>query len=326
MKWLSYGVMIWLSMSSLYGFDWIAAGGFEYKKVSEGPYTPITDLLEENNLTNVNAVSMWLTRKWSADWYPSDQVNHSIVESGHLPIFIVYWFADDISVEYIHKHKSEYFTYLHRIRNYLDTVHGKKVIVLNPEYNEYGVEGWTGYNELLLESKKILDKGDIIIGPCVGDFGDYSRNSDVKNWKKFDPSLNKAIASFDFIAFQEMRSLTKNKPSDIVSLPKRIEYFSEYLHTVYKKPVFLAYLALSTWGKDADLIQAEVLQKLSERQLVLQAKGLMGINLFHLVDVPNHEGYFEEGEKYFGLFHSNFLPKESVAPFKRLRLIKKGKL
>lgn len=325
MKRFSCGMILWFTMSSLYGFDWIGTGGFEYQKITKGPYVPITDILKENNLANVNAISMWLTRKWSADWYPAEEVNHSIIESGHLPIFIIYWFADEISVEYIHKHKGEYFTYLRRIREYLDTIDGKKVIVLNPEYNEHGVEGWTEYNQLLLESKKILDKGDVIIGPCVGDFGDYSRNSDVKNWKKFDPSLNKAMASFDFIAFQEMRSLTKNKPSDIASLPQRIEHFSEYLHSVYSKPVFLAYLALSTWGKDAELIQAEVLQKLSTRQLVLQSKGLMGINFFHLVDVPNHVGYFEEGEKYFGLLHSNFLPKESIAPFKRLQLIPKGK-
>lgn len=263
---------------------------------------------------------MWMARGWSEEWYPAQEVNELIVKRGYRPVFILYWFADDISIQYIHDHWDEYFEYLKRVRKYLDTIKGKKVIVLNPEYNEQDVSGWDGYNDLLLKSKEVLDHGDISIGPCVGDFGDYSRSEDIENWKSFDPSLQRAISSFDFIAFQEMRSLTKNSRAEIEHLPQRIEAFSSYLDKTYHKPVFLAYLALSTWGEDGEALQEDVMKSIVNRQKVLQNNGLKAINIFHLADVPTHVGFFDEGEKYFGFLHSDLQKKESFKYLQKLDL------
>jgi len=288
-----------------------SVGGYEYHD-SNGSHKTVTDIIQENKLDGINAVSMWLTPEWDKSWYPADEVNTKIVKQGYTPLFILYWFADNISLKYIQKNKVAYMNYLKRVRQFLDTIEGKKIIVLNPEYNEHGVEGWDGYNDLLLESKQILDKGDIRIGPCVGDFGNYSKTADYRNWESFDPSLRRAIESFDFIAFQEMRSLTKNKANEIENLPERIEAFSHYLNKKYEKPVLLAYLALSSWGEGGENLQANVIQKLGENRESLEKNGLIGINFFHLSDVPSHIGYFEEGEKHFGLLHSDLSHKPAM--------------
>ncbi len=302
---------VFLVCSGLGAFDLRGVGGYEYLE-NNGSSKMITTVLQENKLSGINSISMWLTHSWDESWYPADEINTKIVKEGYTPIFIIYWFADDVSVQYIQKNRVAYINYLKRVRHFLDKVEGKKIIVLNPEYNEFGVEGWDGYNDLLLESKAILDSGDIRIGPCVGDFGIYSKVNDEGNWKSFDPSLRKAIKSFDFIAFQEMRSLTKNSSRDIAILPERIEAFSHYLNKKYAKPVFLAYLALSSWGKEGEKLQANVIQKLGKNRKALEKNKVMGINFFHLADVSNHIGYFQEGEKYFGLLHSDLTQKPAM--------------
>lgn len=307
-------------------FEIVGVGGFEYKNTQQNQYIPISMLLKEAKLDNVNAISLWITRGWNETWYPSNEVNQNIVKKGCTPVFILYWFADDISVEYIHAHEQEYYEYLKRFKSYLDKVKGKKIIVLNPEYNEFGVERWRGYNKLLLKSKDILDGDDIMIGPCVGDFGNYDLIDDTQNWKDFDISIKDAIPYFDFIAFQEMRSLTKNRPKDIQNLPKRVQSFSNYLHNKYQKSVFLAYLAVSTWGEDAEKLQSNVFDELSQRQDILKKNGMFGINLFHFLDVPGHIGYFEQGEEYFGILKSDKRMKPSVPYFKQIQSKKEIKL
>ncbi|MDD2784054.1 MAG: hypothetical protein PHO52_07555 [Sulfuricurvum sp.] len=312
-------VLLFYSMAA-YGFDLIGVGGYEYNS-SDGVHS-ITELIYNEHLNNVNAISMWITRDWDEGWYPSEEVNERIIQKGFTPIFILYWFEDSISKSYIQKNKNAYYDYLHRIRRYLDRVEGKKIVVLNPEFNENRVEGWEGFNDILLESKKILDHGDIAIGPCVGDFGNYGNTEDLNNWQTFDPSIVSSISHFDFIAFQEMRALTRNKRSEIEKLPERIESFGGYLHSKYKKPVFLAYLALSSWGEEGEKLQEEVISRLNERQEIFTQKGIFGINLFNLIDVPFHRGYFNEGERFFGIYYHNLMPKPSVSFFRELRVNK----
>jgi len=317
--------MVLLLGIPLLGFEIVGVGGFEYKSPSTKEFTPISTLIQEAQLDDVNSVSLWITREWSENWYPASEVNQHIVEKGYTPIFIVYWFADDISVDYIQKHDKEYYGYLKRLRRYLDEIKGKKIIVLNPEYNQFGVEGWSGFNQLLLNSKKILDHGDILIGPCVGDFGNYDLVFDPLNWKNFDTSIKNSIQSFDFIAFQEMRSLTKDTPEQIRKLPPRIESFSAYLHATYEKPVLLAYLALSSWGAEGETLQKDVFERLAKRQNILMQSGMIGMNLFHLVDVSSHVGYFGLGEKHFGIYRSDLTVKSSVYYFKQIQSQKKIK-
>ncbi len=318
-------IIILIFKTTLWSFDIVGIGGFEYKAPSTNEFTPITTLVQEDELKHVNAVSLWITREWSENWYPSSEVNQHIVEKGYTPIFIVYWFGDDISVDYIQKHEKEYYTYLKRLRLYLDKIKGQKIIVLNPEYNQFGVEGWRGFNKLLLKSKEILDHGDISIGPCVGDFGNYDLVFDPFNWKDFDMSIKDSIQSFDFIAFQEMRSLTKNTPSHIIKLPERIESFSAYLYATYEKPVLLAYIALSSFGKEGETLQKDVFRRLAQRQNILAQSGMIGMNLFHLIDVPGHIGYFGSGEEHFGVYRSDLIQKTSVRYFKQIRSQKKIK-
>ncbi len=307
----------------------IGVGGFDVKHMESGYSVDdinhssilvnITEVVD--NLTpNVKAISMWITKDWNASWYDAKIVQHEIVNKGYTPIFIFYWFGDEISVPYIKKHKESYFRALEIFTQYLKQIHGKKIVILNPEYNMSGVEKWEGMNDIFLKSFDIVRKApQTIVGPCVGDFGNYTYVNEVEEWALFDKSLYRAAPSADFIAFQEMRALTRNTKKEILLTPDRALYLSQYLYEKYNKPTLLAYLAISTYGDEGKLIQAEVYKKFLTTLLLMKEKAkLLYFGIFHYFDYPGHVGYFNEAEEYFGVLDSNGSMKPSFKYFKQL--------
>ena len=259
----------------------------------------ITDYTKKE-LPNVNAVSIWVTKDFNfKKWFLPKSINKNIVKKGYIPIFIIYWWRDDISIKYIKKHQKEYFKFLSECDEYLSKIKGKKYIILNPEYNENGVEKWSGWNDIMKKSYMILKKKNRIIGYGVGDFGIYNITFDYGAFKSFEKSF-KAVKYFDFIAFQEMRAITRNSKSAILNTPYRSLEFAKYLYQKYKKPTFLAYLALSSYKSEN--LQKEVYKRYAQLlPLFKKEANLIGFNLFHLFDRPQQVGYFKQAEKYFGI-------------------------
>ena len=259
----------------------------------------ITDYTKKE-MPNVNAVSIWITKDFKFNkWFPAKSINKNIVKKGYIPIFIIYWWRDDISVKYIKKHQKEYFKFLRKCHTYFSKVKGEKYVILNPEYNEKGVEKWSGWNDIMKKSYKILKEPNIKIGYGVGDFGIYSKTFDYNNFTSFDKSF-KAVKYFDFIAFQEMRATTQNSKEDILNTPYRTLEFAKYLYQKYHKPTFLAYLALSSYK--GEQLQTEVYKRYSELMPIFKKEAhFIGFNIFHLFDRPQQVGYFKKAEQYFGL-------------------------
>jgi len=307
----------------------IGVGGFDVKKDNENyrfydgntsyKNVNITEVLTKET-KHVNAVSMWVTKDWDASWYDVETVQKEIVDRGYIPVFIFYWFADDISVKYIKMHKKSYFDALKEFTIYLRKINGKKIVILNPEYNMNGVEKWKGMNDIFLKSFSIVrNDSQVLVGPCVGDFGNYKNVDEPKEWKLFDESLNSAAKYADFIAFQEMRALSINTKQEILLTPQRALYFSQYLYDKYHKPTVLAYLAISTYGNEGRSIQEEVYKGFLTTLSVMKEKAkLIYFGIFHYFDYPNHVGYFKDAEPYFGVLESNGSAKPSFKYFKQL--------
>ena len=268
---------------------------------------------------NINAISMWITKNWQENWYPASTVNQMIKE-GYIPIYIFYWFADNISPSYVKKHEKDYFKDLKRFINYLKKIKGKKIIIINPEYNENGMEKSKYFDILqaktILEIKQNVD--NTLVGICPGDFGNYNVIWDSINWNMILPSMKYSAKLSDFIAFQEMRALTRNKSSQISDTPLRALAFATFLHQKFKKPTFLAYLAVSSY-KNEDL-QAKVYKDFAKLiPFFKHSANLIGMNIFNYIDVPNHKGYFKEAEKYFGVKKSNGEKKRSFKYFLKIK-------
>jgi hypothetical protein len=295
---------------SKYGSSYSKNCPFEKRK-------PLFEFLKKE-APNVNAVSVWITRNWQKNWYPAKTVN-KFIKNGYTPVFIFYWFGDQISPEYVKTHKKEYFKSLKRFSDYLKEINGTKIVILNPEYNENGMDGSKNFD--LLQARSILilkENNNTKVGICPGDFGDYSKIWDAYNWNIFAPSMRLSSKLADFIAFQEMRALTKNRAEEILDTPLRALAFASYLHQKYGKPTFLAYLAVSSY-KNIKL-QTNVYKEFSRLlPMFRHTAGLIGINIFNYIDVPGHTGYFGKAEKHFGIKFSNGKEKPAFKEFLKFK-------
>jgi hypothetical protein len=231
-----------------------------------------------------------------------------------------YWFADDISPEFVKEKKKDYLIDLRRMVWFLNQLDGEKIVILNPEFNENGIESYEPFNDLLIESINLVKQvKQTKVSFCIGDFGNYQKISDEENWQVFHPSVHRAIQQVDFITFQEMRGSTRNKPEEILKTPERSLAFATYLTKTYQKPTFLAYLALPSYGENGLQIQEQVYQGFAQLMPEFISQGnLIGFNSFHLMDVPHHVGYFNEAEKHFGLIDSQGNPKPALKQFQKI--------
>jgi len=272
----------------------------------------------KKEMPNINSISIWMTRDFDfKSWFPTERINLDIVEKGYTPIFIIYWYRDDISPDFVQEHEDEYFDFLQKCKVYLNKIKGKKYVILNPEYNENGVSKWEGFNDIMKKSYYILKDNNTILGYGLGDFGNYNITFDYAAFKSFEKSF-KAVKYFDFIAFQEMRAITKNSKSAILNTPYRSLEFAKYLHEKYHKPTFLAYLAISSYMSRK--LQNEVYKRYSQLMpLFKKEANLIGFNIFHLFDRPQQVGYFSQAEKYFGIIDKNGNKKPSYFWFLDIR-------
>ena len=321
--------LLFVLASSLSAFI-ISAGGFDVQKYVSNysfhndtlpkTYTVnITEVLAKDS-PNTNGVTMWITREWNEKWYDAKTIQKEIINKGYTPVFIFYYFADDVSVEYVKKTKADYFKHLEKFTKFLKTLRGQKIVILNPEYNMDGAGKWEGMNDIFLQSFKIVRKDpQTLVGPCVGDFGNYDKTNEPKEWVLFDPSLKKAATKADFIAFQEMRALTRNKTSHILKTPKRAYNLAKYLKAKYKKPTMLAYLAISTFGKGGDALQKKVYKGFVKYLPKMKQEGdLLLFGIFHYFDYPGHTGYFKKGEPFFGVRRKDGTFKPSFRYYNQL--------
>ena len=305
------------------GFDCYKNGDnyfVEDKKIKKKTWCSITDALLDK-APNINSISIWITKDWDNSWFKEETVNQYIVGKGYTPIFIFYWFRDDVSIKFIKKNQKKYFKALDKFIAYLKKIKGKKYVILNPEFNQKDVPKWSGFNDLLIKSiKKVKQVKNTQVGFCVGDFGDYDIINEEDEWQIFDPSIKKAVKYADFIAFQEMRALTRNRAHHILNSPYRALAFSRYLYQKYKKPTMLAYSAIPSYGYNGEEIQKEVMKSYVDLMPLFKSYGhLIGINFFHLWDMPKQVGYFKKAEKKFGFLSKEGKEKKSFKYMKEIR-------
>lgn len=308
---------------------YLGVGGYEvcqegsqvsaYREDCPEPHTPVTELLP--TLTpNVNSVTIWITRDWQEHWYSAEQIQTRFIDQGYTPVFIFYWFADEVSPKFVEQNWDAYMEDLARFTRFIEPLKGEKLVILNPEFNQNGIGQYDRFNDLLIDSMQLVRQADDTkVSFCVGDFGDYSLIRDPHNWQHFHPSIARAVKEADFISFQEMRAVTRNSQQDIEKTAYRSLEFAKYLHKTYNKPTFLAYLALSSYGDKGEATQADVIEQISSLLPVFRAQSdLIGFNNFHLVDVPYHVGYFNEAEKNFGLLDKDGQAKGALKAFQSI--------
>jgi hypothetical protein len=322
-------ILLLLLSTNAYSF-YIGVGGFsvcEKNSKTISPYSKKCMFYKRKNIStflkkelpNVNAISMWITKDWQENWYPADAIN-KFIKKGYTPIFIFYWFGDDISPEFVEKNKNNYLKAIKKFSKFLQKIHGKKIIILNPEFNENNISAYKNFD--FLQAKSILEIKENVkhtkIGICFGDFGVYNKIWDNINWDYDTKNIDYSVRVSDFVAFQEMRAITRNKKEEIINTPERALAFAIYLHKKYKKPTFFAYLAISSYK--AENLQSKVIKKFNELLPIFEeSANLIGINFFNYIDNPLHTGYFNIAERYWGLKTKNGDKKPAFFEFKKIK-------
>ena len=265
----------------------------------------------------VNTHAIWLTREFEADWATREDLD-AMVEAGVIPVLILYYFAGDISRRYVMENRQEWYLYLMKVAA-IAAIDYPVLVVIEPEFNdETNEEGtlilsWPGFNEVIIDGIYLLRSlaPNVLVGICPGDFGDQD----------LEPSIGEVVEYSDFIAFQQMRGSTRDSDMshDKEDITGRSIAYTHYLNETFDKPVLLAYWAVSTYDSSGDWAQyqADVAWNLFDAIPRLRESGLFGMLYFMLVDDPEHEGYFDEAEKFFGLVDSYGQPKPGWYAFQK---------
>jgi len=299
--------------------------GTEYKTTPQ--LLSWLDFPESNRLLGI-----WLPTRWEASWFKGID---KAMKHGYVPVFFDYPLGDfnqgRDSWSYLQSHQKEFFASVWRLRSALQSLHGRVLIVLQPEFNIPGIQEHPAFGRMLAKAADILHQAthpglQILVGTCVGDFGNYEGvTDDRREWSLFAPALRPAIAHLDFLAFQEMRGGTHRnaegemksytpKQEGIELLGKRTTAFSAYLQAQYHLPLLLAYVEVATltppglppetWESAATLGYQEILQQVPQ----LRQNGVFGVMAMSLFDNKaannQNQSFWGNAEDHFGLVES----------------------
>lgn len=297
----------------------IAGSGDRYSTTLAGDKTVILPEWLKSNGADINAHAIWLTRRWDESWLSRSDLE-DMARNGVIPVLVLYYFADDISREVVLKHRQDWYFYLMKVAA-LASIDYPVLVVLEPEFNDESndddtlVLAWGGFNEVVIDGIYILRSlaPNILVGVCPGDFGD---SQDIEY------SAGEAVQYSDFVAFQEMRASTQTTlvNDTFEDVTGRALSYSHRLSEKFDKPVLLAYAAVSTYSDgngDWHQYQADILDNLFTSVPELRSNRVFGILNFMLFDDPEHVGYFEEAEPFFGLVDSAGSPKPGWRVFKK---------
>jgi hypothetical protein len=156
-------------------------------------------------------VEIWLEKDWDEDWLNQDDLNEAL-DRGVVPIIMHYYFAEEISKEYVQDHLSEWYDDLERLAAVID-IDREVWVVLEPEFNDEPSSGtpvteWEGWNDAVIGAvetiREIAPEAKISI--CAGDFSQQN----------LELCLSLAAQELDFLSFQEMRAAACRRFSDQV--------------------------------------------------------------------------------------------------------------
>lgn len=280
--------------------------GDRYEQLVQDEWVVVYKEAEKDGL-EFKYVAIWLCKGWDTTWVSStDLIN--IVKDDYTPLIIYYYFGDSISKEYLIENDSirlkEWYQSLERLAR-LVNIGAEVLVVLEPEFNdgvfpgETPITEWEGFNDVVIEAVRRLKTGapNCKVGLVAGDWGDFN----------LDKSIGRAAKFCDFLGFQEMRAATAEEAKDPAykNVALSALRFSQYLKK-FKKPLLLAYLAVSTY-KDKNPLgweeeQAAIIREVLNVRRELIKNGVFGLVYFAYFDDPTHQTlYFGEAERFFGL-------------------------
>ncbi|MCP5067514.1 MAG: hypothetical protein GY946_13195 [bacterium] len=258
-------------------------------------------------------LQIWLPRDWENDWLDQGALR-ALSQTGTTPVIAHWFFGDSISRERVESQRAAWHRSLARLAR-LIAIDAPVLVLLEPEFNNAPPEGetaitdWAGFSDEVREAVRILRHfaPNVQVGLCAGDFSP-TRNLEL--------SVAGVADELDFLAFQEMRASTRHG-QDALDLGAAALSYARYLRRAFGRPVFLGYVAVSSYG-DWRLAQRDALRSLVRERTALEQAGVFGLVYFQLRDDPEHVGWFGAAEPFFGVLNAKGEPKPGLEPLRAL--------
>lgn len=316
------------SRKTRWSFPWLAllllalpAGGQERLRVGVGDRILLyrdgrrIDVLEEARQHGIGTdyLQLWLPRGWRDSWIEPAELRR-LTDAGTTPVVAHWFFGDEISRERVEAERHAWHRSLARMARRI-AIGAPVLVLLEPEFNnappagETATTAWPGFADELREAARIVRQlaPEARVGVCAGDF------SPTRN---LETALSGVADDLDFIAFQEMRGITRHR-EDQLDLGQAALSYSRYLKAAFGRPIFIGYVAVSSYGGWRDA-QTRALRTLVAQRGALLREGVFGLVWFQLRDDPEHRGWFGEAERHFGVLDAAGRPKPALEALRAL--------
>ena len=240
----------------------------------------------QNRLKESQYIVYWITSYWNESWFDLKGMQ-ALLDKGYVLVFNYWYFADALDGGLPNDEQVQaYYEHNKKVVKYLSQLKGKKLIIMEPEFNKQSVvtnpstQDQEAFADMLGGAIDTLRAGisDVAFSLSMMDTGvrdasvSYSAcgyspcsKGDLDMWKRSETIYKRLGDRLDFISFSEMlgqfsRDYKKPTKDDgtpnprsytntelgIDDLPERLVNLVNYLQETYEKPVFLSHIALAT--------------------------------------------------------------------------------
>ena len=275
--------LIWMTNKSLLLDENISYNGY-YAGIKDLNVTAFSKL--QSHLKKSKFLIFWFAEGWQESWYDTENIQ-TLMNLGYIPVFSYWYFGDQLLGGMPSKEKqAQYEEDNLRVANFLATLEGEKMLIMEPEFNKIpvlessatqhefasiiskAIDIIKAKNPTLLFSLSMMDKGARNVNnKSVACGYENCAYGDKYIWKSSEIVFTDLLDKLDFISFHQMigefsRDYTNlggwNSPNPkkftddevgIDFLAERILNLSTFLHEKYNKPVFIPYIGImsATW-------------------------------------------------------------------------------
>ena len=256
----------------------------QVKKVNINAFEQVQKTLRKSKY-----LVFWLVDGWEESWFDKNKIQE-LMDAGYVPIFSYWYFGDKLiyGVPDANKIRSYQQDNI-RLARFLSQLKGKKMIVMEPEFNKSAIikdiktqhefsaiistaiDTIKNKNPDLLVSISIMDKGiRAVYDKNIACGYENCALGDNGTWSNSETVIYDLLEKLDFISFHQMIGSFSRDYSDLGDwnhpnprrytdeeigidyLARRILNFSGFLHQKYKKPIFMPFItiATATWNDD----------------------------------------------------------------------------
>lgn len=239
-------------------------------------------------------VGLWTKEPYG--WDAFEKELRAMRDAGITPVVMWYYWGDSISQNCVKygcsgRSKADWDSMAGELARRANAIMGSRTyyVVLEPEFNKAGIEGWETF-DAYLESQAWNIRGKSPSAKIVVGFGHWG------GWDAFD----RAVGASHHVGFQILRGSTRDSSADAVDAAGDLISIGKTLKTRWGKSVLVYDLGIATYG-GWEGVQERALQNIAARKAEIESAGIFGIVWRYVFDNDYSSGYYGAAESSWGV-------------------------